>query len=534
MKREQFNVLVGKMEGKDTTHAWDVVVSYDEDKINEFLEAHPISEIESLPPFRGTGIDEDDSTGKMVEREYEFYLKLHSPKLRFDGRYGKANLSFTMAGKYTKLWSSSDITIPDGYQASITVDLINITGTFDSRRQFTPNSSGNTSGNIGPNNTTDVQRESAQGVCLSFTNSTVDFQQVARIPSVAKEALKNGLRDYLQQNTQKHFIMGVSGYEPDQDMIVFRPAKFCFTITPKEDDGPPGFLSMLISVEGGYQNGLQPSGQTTLSFQPGGIPMSPIPSHTSASVIFSHDIMARRFFKPNLEGLLSDVRVTSSPGTGGMAFTGRLKHPEVKIPSNKIEEESPGQIKDTKYSELKFTTTTPPATVTVKPGITTSNEDAILINYKSNPDKSHWSVTYRAYAMAPAPKYGAVLATLSWKAKGRWKAGTQERPNLIGLTMTPDNKWSLSASNTEHSNWLAEMGNKIDGQVVVPSYYGDQQPAAKFDLTMRVLDYFLTTSLLFPGRQMFKAHLPVAPANANQKGLAVPRDLIRTGDIISS
>ncbi|GAB1194493.1 hypothetical protein APSETT444_003739 [Aspergillus pseudonomiae] len=538
MKRDQFNVLVESMKGKDTTHGWDVVVSYDEDKINDFLEAHPISAIESLPPFRGTGHDEDDS-GQVVAREYEFDIKLRSPKLQFIGRHGLAKLDFTITGTYKRHPSSSASVnqLPDGYQASIGAELYNVLGTLNDaggNRQFISPPSSHQSG---PNNATDVQLNSARGVYLSLKEPEVHFQpQGGKISSAAKDALRDGLRNYLQQGTQEYLIAGVAGYDTDPSMIAIRPARFCFTVTPKDEDGTPGFLSMWIGVEGGHKNGLQPSGMTTLAFQPGGTTYrSPIPSQTSASIIFSHDIMAGLFLKPNLEGFLDDVKVTSFPGTGGMEFTGCLKHPGVKIPAQHTEKDIGYRVTEiSDYDGFNFTVTNPPATVTVKPGITTSSEDAILISYKSKPETSEWSVNYKATEWAPPPKSGAVSATLSWKAKGQWIAGTQARPNLIGLTMTPDQNWSLNASETDHSNFFTEWANKINGGIDVPDHYEGLQPPAVFNLTMRALDYFLTTNLLFPGRQMFKAHIPVASAHANEKGLAVPRDLILTGDITSS
>lgn len=307
MKREAFNALVAKMNGKDTTNEWDVVVSYDEDKINGLLRARPISQFENLPISKGTASAENDDTGQTEQREYEFDLKLLKPTLQFDDRYGRASLVFTVSGTYKRV-SRKNLPrqkIPAGYQARIGVELFNVLGTFQnegSSTRFTPNSSTSSLDNTGPNNSATVspERDTARGVCLSFRRSSIEFEGVpdpSKFPSTVAFALEDGMRRSLSQNTQDHFIAGVTGYIGDPGMIMIRPKSFCFTVTPRDErEGTAGFLSMWIDVEGGSHNGLQPSGQTTLSFQPDGRGTSPIPQQASASIIFSHDIIARLFF----------------------------------------------------------------------------------------------------------------------------------------------------------------------------------------------------------------------------------------------
>lgn len=71
--KDSFKDLVKKMDAKDTTHQWDVLVSYDEDKVNELLQANPISIVENFPVFTGSALAENEDD-EMEERKYEFAL----------------------------------------------------------------------------------------------------------------------------------------------------------------------------------------------------------------------------------------------------------------------------------------------------------------------------------------------------------------------------------------------------------------------------------------------------------------------------
>ncbi len=57
-------------------------------------------------------------------------------------------------------------------------------------------------------------------------------------------------------------------------------------------------------------------------------------------------------------------------------------------------------------------------------------------------------------------------------------------------------------------------------------------PGPDIDLNMDPLDYFLTTNLLLAGQHVFKSD--DLDENSSSKGLAIPHELILTGDIKTS
>lgn len=80
---------------------------------------------------------------------------------------------------------------------------------------------------------------------------------------------------------------------------------------------------------------------------------------------------------------------------------------------------------------------------------------------------------------------------------------------------------------TRRSLWETILGLRSEA----PKHYTRLEvPSPKINMEMKALEYFLTTNLLFPGKHVFHAHALTAE-NKDKKGLAVPRDLILTGDI---
>lgn len=186
------------------------------------------------------------------------------------------------------------------------------------------------------------------------------------------------------------------------------------------------------------------------------------------------------------------------------------------------------------FGELRFPTSAPPATITVKPGIVTFSDDAIVISYESESQTANWSLTYYAICSSPTPQYGAVTATISWKAKGHWEGGTTTQPNLLRAVYAPDKNWTFKGEDTIPDSISGILRRIFPQTVDVPDHYQQlQPPVIGIDLKMNALDYFLTTNLLFPGKHVFRSHHPVVEDEKEKKGLGVPRDLILTGDIIS-
>ena len=78
MEKPTFESLVDQMKRKDTTRQWDVLVSYDEDKVSGLLKASQLTELEKWPEFAGTAVNEDD---KDVEIVFELEMSTHDNRV---------------------------------------------------------------------------------------------------------------------------------------------------------------------------------------------------------------------------------------------------------------------------------------------------------------------------------------------------------------------------------------------------------------------------------------------------------------------
>ncbi|RGP62726.1 hypothetical protein FSPOR_9113 [Fusarium sporotrichioides] len=302
MNKLGFESLINLMKGKDFTHQWDVVVSYDTDKVNEILQDSPINKLESMT-YWGHAFDNDDE-GTEVKHLYKFDVELPTPRLHFyaTSRVGSVTLSAELKGKF-EIWklsqdddgdhpdekdpkwkesrSRADVTgeLAPGYKVNIDVELRNVEGSGkapDAPADYT----------VHLEDSPDASRK----ICISFKKTTVTLKELdaserpkngkrpRRLGANLKTALVEGVREELNQNYPEHLISGFS------------------IIEEEKQNKWPGILIMWIGVEGGYNNGLMPCGRTPLDFNPDGNIQSPVPKDCSASVIFSHDMFARKFF----------------------------------------------------------------------------------------------------------------------------------------------------------------------------------------------------------------------------------------------
>lgn len=302
MDKLSYETLVKEMKGNDTTHGWDILLSYDEDKLNSLLQANPITILERWPKFIGQFILDED--GDDI-REYEFEIETKSVFLTLKDKDGRAKLVGDLSGTYRVAGSQAKEPKPlkTGYKLALNVDLYNVKGTISdsgSQKTFVADRA---SGNLQYATADYVIQlddgpDDAHAICLSFERAEASFENKPEpgMSDLLKTALLDGLNKHLKNTTYEHFITGVKKYTPDPSMITIQPTSFCYTVEIGDTErGKPGTVSMWISVSSG--SGKIPTGRRPVQFMPNKEVRNPIPDNCSASIIFSHDCMANSFFQ---------------------------------------------------------------------------------------------------------------------------------------------------------------------------------------------------------------------------------------------
>lgn len=180
----------------------------------------------------------------------------------------------------------------------------------------------------------------------------------------------------------------------------------------------------------------------------------------------------------------------------------------------------------TKMDAIEFNPNDPLTVITISGNVSNDQKaDDNNIIYKSKPQSAKWEWGQTVSGQDSGDS-GTVELLFAWNGKGKWKdVGTKKNPNLLGFEWQQDQKWTVTSKDVSKGWWLKFWPHSDE----VPPHFRDLSvPGPHIDLTMNPLDYFLTTNLLFPGEKIFKAH---APTGDSSEGLAVPRDLILTGDI---
>lgn len=121
LEKLAYEKLIEEMKGRDTTNGWDVVVSYDEDKINNLLKAKQDQGSVQLPemnvPF------ENPNTGDMENVIYR--LKLSNPSFKIEESSGHAVLTYNLTGDY----GAKRRPIPGCIEMLVTVGVARLEGT---------------------------------------------------------------------------------------------------------------------------------------------------------------------------------------------------------------------------------------------------------------------------------------------------------------------------------------------------------------------------------------------------------------------
>ncbi|KAH8689860.1 hypothetical protein BGW36DRAFT_432825 [Talaromyces proteolyticus] len=528
-----FSTLIREMEGNNTTRDWDVLVSYDEEKINKVLEK---MEQETSKDFVITKKDEDPNTGDLIDIEYR--LKIANPTLQFTFTDSEAEVSYKLTGDYGKL----PIKVPDNTTMKITAKIASLQGkvtTTSKSPSFVPYKEAieapeNQWVKQGPNYVVRIADVGhAQGVCIIFRKCRVTLHNKSQDETVQRRvasieaAVRQNISDEMAESGFHYVVSAVNAPVPlvrETTSVTLRPKSFCFSFYQRDEANKrPGALIMWIGVDGGYNNGDHEEGSTSLHFQPGDREVNPIPQKSSASIIIMHDLLARKFLMPALETKLDNVCLNSTKGTKGMELTGSLRNTEIRI--GRYEKRYKcglfnQYVCKEGFDGVKTNCDKPKTKIVISPR-PVSNGDSVTLSYESDRLQSEW---YSDTGTGGHIPYNDMYFNFEWAGTGKWEAAEGDKPNKIRLRFENTNEWIVKVSGSKPPWWIPDEPDRL------PNVYEKLVMKVDIDIPIAELDYFLTTNLLFPGQHVFKAHAPYTKGD-DHKGLAVPRDLILTGDV---
>lgn len=210
-----------------------------------------------------------------------------------------------------------------------------------------------------------------------------------------------------------------------------------------------------------------------------------------------------------------------------MKFSGNLIASDIDVPKYHREIKSGGLYPSTKTHHVdgfKFSPSEPKTTISFDSGINSKSNE---IKYTSARQRVKWEDRESGAFQRGYIRDGTTNLEFVWTAKGSWKdKKTAEHPNLLGLDWTGDKDWTINKGAEEQEWWERIFG----GSTAIPEHLRNLKvPSPNMKLEMNTLDYFLTTNLLYPGKHIFNADDP--SSDSTDKGLALPHDLILTGEI---
>ncbi|KAL1889078.1 hypothetical protein Sste5346_009143 [Sporothrix stenoceras] len=518
--------LVSLMNGCDTLNGWDVLMSYSLVQLNALL-----AERATCLKLNTTITWEAESTdplGLVPDHTLVFNVQILQPTLRFVDTSNAVKLTFGLAGSfYAKdMPEVQPKQLPSGLTCELATSLVNVAGQWHDEGWQPATGTTEAEGPVGNNWVTVLEPGASPGSEANINTKTL----VTLKPLVAT---------YIEEHFSSHGLhlclaAVANSYDVnDKTSEVLQPTQFCFTVA--------GDVVMIwIGLKGGPNTGTRASGQTGLIFALNSKAVSPIPLESTASIIFSHNTMVNMFLKPALAASpsvdnIKEVVSTSVKTNIGLVFKFTLVSNAIVI------DEEKGSASNMFGGEASYHVD----------GCTANmNEKLVTLNVHCRDEKDEetkliawplslkWStdakrITNSSSYTSPegntSDEYAVAHVTFHYGGHGAWTASSDpfDHPNLLGVVWSLDSELSLTIAPEKPTLWQSIAGHKTSD---IPAKYVNLRPAAPaLDLTLKPLDYFLTTNLLLPGQHVFHADPPLL--QSKMSGLAIPRDVILTGSV---
>ncbi|EWY79788.1 hypothetical protein FOYG_17078 [Fusarium oxysporum NRRL 32931] len=532
--------LIGDMTGRNSLSDWDVLVSYQETKINSLL-AERAAKLGITDSMSFTTPYSDPGTGENYT--FDITMQLHSPAIQFSDASGSVNLICGITGSYKREDLPRVTPFPDNLQLTLTAECAHVIGEWQDD-DFVPSSASThgpqwiiVDGGDGHN---------AHAVVVDFTKlSSVNIGNTSSgsnspgMLAVLNDLIKAFIQQFFLSLGLKYYITALSNSHdpnPKAGMQVLKPVSFCFSIVPGSYSATPqipGALCIWIGVKGGVNDGQHTPGSTLAGFAPNGTNLTPIPTNNDCSIIFSSAVISNLFLAPALGQWVDNVVAAPNPPEGGMVTNFNFKNVNINVDSTDV------NLHDHDDNQLhidgcNFGTNSPAATITFGPNLVTVDAAPISIAYASNRQDINWNSSYDSEDADgnpfPVRHSGTVGATFTLKGAGQWTQSSDpvNAPNQLGLALTFDKTFGVSTYGEPQSGWDQWFSGKSEA---VPDAFQNINPQAPNFQAQIYMDYFLTTNLILPGQYVFKADNPVAMSSTSDHGLATPRDTILTAQM---
>ncbi|OBS29547.1 hypothetical protein FPOA_03484 [Fusarium poae] len=547
-----FKKLVQEMVGKDTLNGWDMVVSYNEGKLNELLQkrAESMTGHSDIDPFpikiRSNLFDPNSVNEYMVE------LKLRHPKMRFiEGTDAALELTFQLSGKFTDQKTQVARDLEPGLVLKTSSSLVVVQGTTSGGLEdMTPKPD---SKPLAAKEVSLLEPGTVHGVTLDLRAAVIDIHQDE---TEVKEKIDPALLDiyvihlgpYITQELKhslglRYLIAGMNTAQPDTS-INLRPTSFCFSSI----SGKSPSLLMWIGVSGGRNDGKP--GPASVSFHPESFDRSPIPEGSSSSVVLSHDLMVSHFIKPALEGSgFKDINTKSTKTQEGMIFD--LKCPPMKTSNNEnVLKVAPYDQNSRRVGGVDIDVSATSAKLVIRSPSELRGNGVPIQSYEEDFEKNALEVLFKDGRLEQGSHKSkdAILTwispkqTIKWSSD-RWTAGpfaapvTDKGTDFLDCSFASSGLWSLGAANSNQVtiSWQTDKSFYTNIKPEKETSFWDrinlEHPG---DIPQEYKDFKPTLPEKF--KMVFRGQIFLSddPGTTNaSKGLAVPRDTIFTGSIVS-
>ncbi|EAW17008.1 uncharacterized protein NFIA_003640 [Aspergillus fischeri NRRL 181] len=466
-----------KLKHKTTTDKWDILVSYSEKQLNQFLKK--TWDASASVDFTNVHFEQNLGHGKHAYTQM-YDLRFHAPDLEFDTTSGYVYLTMPLSGKSRATDDKPEdaIEIPEGhYSFKVRTQIVGMKGdggsqTSDSLFHFDDNS------------------ESTYYITFHFDTQNSNWQCLVKDKS--DPALTNDLNQLVNEvknwfaahdNVQwiDYSMAEVSNSSPNSESAsddLLTPSKFVFSCQP-------GVLSVFIHSKGGTRGLGNNPPQFGLEHEQH---VTPVPTEYHASIIISRELFLETYLVKNIKKLASSL--SKNDPVKIISVDNGLKL-ELRYDKDKVIKcaNFRSYSYDMAFEDLNVDMNTHPLVLTVE-------DDANDLTPKA-----------------------------SWKWDFSGEVVYTNIPHFRGLPfqMSVNHKTDFAEINGNVINATIKFGANDQPKVTFDRKNFDRLISFKldtFDLHMPQLNFFRTQNIFAPGKQMI-----------NAKKLMLPYDLVLLGDI---